>query len=83
MTQIWITCRSLTHAQRAAVILERSGITATVNRIPKGLSPKGCAYAVVVRRRTREALRILESGRIAYGKVFERGESGEFREVQP
>ena len=45
MPQYWISFRSLTHAQRAARFLEKSGITATVTRLPQGVSPKGCGYA--------------------------------------
>ena len=82
MTQIWILFRSLTHAQRAAGLLERRGITATITRAPQGLSPKGCSYAVLFRRRGGEAIRLLEENRIPHGQVFERTESGEFREAR-
>ena len=78
----WILFRSITHAQRAARLLERGGITATATRAPQGLSPKGCAYAVIFRIRLTEALRLLEVNRINHGQVWERLESGEFREVQ-
>lgn len=81
MTQIWILFRSLTHAQRAARLLERRGVTATVTRAPQGLSPKGCGYAVTVRKRYGEVVRLLEEYKIPFGQVFERLESGEFREV--
>ena len=81
MTQIWITFRSLTHAQRAASLLERSGITALVTRAPKGLSAWGCSYAVILRKRAREAEGILQQARLPYGKLFERLTNGEFREV--
>ena len=82
MTQFWILFRSLTHAQRAAGLLERRGITATITRAPQGLSPKGCGYAVLFRKRINEALRLLEENKIPYGQVFERRESGEFREAR-
>ena len=81
MTQYWILFRSLTHAQRAVGLLERRGITATLTRAPKGLSPKGCGYAVIIRIRPSEALRYLDEVRIPYGQVFEKGENGEFREA--
>ena len=81
MTQYWILFRSLTHAQRAAGLLERRGITATLTRAPQGLSPKGCGYAVIIRKRPTEALRFLDEVRIPYGQVFGREENGTFREA--
>ena len=82
MTQIWISFRSLTYAQRAARALERKGITATVARLPQGLSSKGCGYAVILRGRGREARAILDELKIPWGMSFQRLESGEFREVR-
>lgn len=81
MAQIWVTFRSLTHAQRASRILERKGYTSVISRIPQGLSPKGCGYALILRRKSREALRLLEGEGIPIGMIFEKSESGEFREV--
>lgn len=82
MPQYWISFRSLTHAQRAARFLEKSGITATVTRLPQGVSPKGCGYAVIVRRQIRDAVRLLEEAQIPRGMVFEKTERGDFREVK-
>ena len=82
MPQYWISFRSLTQAQRAARTLERTGITATVSRLPQGVSPKGCGYALIVRRRFYDALRLLTEAGIQSGMVFEKTEWGEFREVK-
>lgn len=82
MTQYWILCRSLTHAQRAAALLERRGYTATLTRAPQGLSPRGCSYAVIIRKRLHDALTLLEGSGIPYGQVFEKQSSGEFQEVR-
>ena len=82
MPQYWISFRSLTHAQRAARFLEKSGITATVTRLPQGVSPKGCGYALIVRQRIHEALRLLGEARIPSGMAFEQTERGDFREVK-
>ena len=81
MTQIWISFRSLTYAQRALRYLERKGITASLSRLPQGLSKKGCGYALVLRRSFREALRMLDEEKIPWGQSFEKLESGEFREA--
>lgn len=83
MTQYWISFRSLTYAQRAAALLERKGITATIVRLPQQLSKRGCGYAVIVRGRLRQAVGFLGDGKIPWSKVFQRLESGEFQEVEP
>lgn len=83
MKQYWISFRSLTYAQRASRALERKGLTASVARLPQGVSRQGCGYAVILRGSSREPIRILEELRIPWSKLFERLESGEFREVAP
>lgn len=81
MPQYWISYRSLTHAQRAARILERKGLTAVVSRLPQGVSPKGCGYALIIRHRINDALSFLRQSQLPGGMVFEKTEAGEFREV--
>lgn len=81
MTQVWIMFRSLTHAQAAARLLERRGITATVTRAPQGANPKGCGYAVTIRKRVSEAIGLLNENRLPYGKIMKRLDSGEYEEV--
>lgn len=82
MPQFWISFRSLTHAQRAARIIERKGITSVVTRLPQGVSPKGCGYALIVRHRIDDVLRILREAKIPNGMVFEKNEHGQFLEVK-
>lgn len=76
-----ITFRSLTHAQRAARLLERGGFTATVIKAPQGLSEKGCAYAVTLRGRVGEALTLLRGSSLRMGRVFRREADGTYTEV--
>lgn len=83
MTQYWISFRSLTYAQRAAALLERKGITATVVRLPQHLTKRGCGYAVIIRGRLRQAASFLGEAKIPWSQLFQRLESGEFQEVEP
>ena len=76
-----ITFRSLTHAQRAARLLERGGMTATVIKAPQGLSSSGCAYAVTLRGRPGEALTRLRGTGLRIGKVFRREADESYTEV--
>ena len=81
MESYWITFRSLTHAQRAARLLERSGLTVTLVKAPQSLSENGCAYALTLRR-PEEALSLLQRGKLRYGRVFRRSASESFEEVR-
>jgi hypothetical protein len=82
MPQYWISFRSLTHAQRASRILERKGMTAAVTRLPQGVSPKGCGYALILRRQPEAALRLIREAQIPVGLVFEKTQQGDFREMR-
>ena len=82
MPQYWISFRSLTHAQSASRILERKGLTATVTRLPQGVSPKGCGYALILRRQPETALQLIREAHIPIGMVFEKSRQGDFRELR-
>lgn len=77
-----IMCRSLTNAQRAAQVLERAGITATVRRAPQSVSREGCAYCVKISAgHLTRALELLDRAAIPIGKVYELAADGALREV--
>ena len=79
-----ILFRSLTFAQRAAHILERNGITATVRKAPQGLTDRGCSYCVRLRAgRLSGALTLLAQRGLEHGKVFLLREDGNYQEVKP
>ena len=82
MDSYWITFRSLTHAQRAARLLERSGLTVTLVKAPQALSDSGCAYALTLRRRPEEALALLRKNNMRLGRAFRRDAEGSFEEVR-
>ncbi len=79
--QYLIMCRSLTQAQRAAKLLERNGITASVVKAPQGLSSRGCAYALSLYWKFDEAVRLLDRNGLINGKMFKRTADGEYQEV--
>lgn len=83
MYRYLILCRSLTYAQRAARLLERAGMTVTLMKTPQQLTTGGCGYAVGLRKAPDAAVRVLADGSIPFGRVYEREESGEYREVSP
>ena len=78
-----ILFRSLTFAQRAAHMLERGGMTATVRKAPQGLTDRGCTYCVRLRAgRLDDALRLLEQRGAEHGKVILAREDGSWQEVR-
>ena len=79
--KILIMCKSLTHAQRAARLLERSGISAGVVKAPQQLSAGGCSYAVSLYRHTDEAVGILRRYGLIEGKIFARRDDGSYEEL--
>lgn len=83
MEEYLITARSVTHAQRMAQLLERTGVRAALARTPVGLTGKGCGYVLRLRGRTRveAALRLLRQAGFAPVQVFVRQDDG-YKEVE-
>ena len=79
-----ILFRSLTYAQRAAHLLERGGVTATVRKAPLNLTDRGWTYGVRLReKRLERALALLKQRGVDHGKVFLMRADGDYHEVQP
>lgn len=79
--QILIMCRSLTRAQRAALLLERKGIGAEVVKAPQALRENGCGYAVSLYRRPAEAVALLRSNGLLSGRIYRREADGSYTEA--
>ena len=78
---VLIMCKSLTTAQRGALLLERRGISASVVKAPQHLRGSGCGYALSLYRNLEEAVTTLQNGRLLTGKIYRRLENGEYLEV--
>ena len=76
-----IMCKSLTNAQRGALLLERRGVSAAVVKAPQKLRGNGCGYALSLYRRLGEAVEILKNNHLLTGKIYRRLENGEYLEV--
>ena len=76
-----ILCKSLTNAQRAALLLERRGIGATVVKAPQHLRSNGCGYAVSLYRRLGEAASLMKNADLLTGKIYIRQDDGSYREA--
>ena len=65
------TARSITHAQRMAQVLERSGIYAKIRRVGRELTKSGCGYTLQVpERRYAQALEALRAADVRPVSIF-------------
>ena len=78
---VLIMCKSLTTAQRGALLLERRGISASVVKAPQHLRGSGCGYALSLYRNLEEAVMTLLNARLLTGKIYCRLDNGEYQEV--
>ncbi len=70
-----LLCRSLTTAQKAAHVLQRKGIFASVIKAPQQANPGGCTYGVKIAERNLEpALKVLKADSIPTEKILEEPE---------
>lgn len=77
-----ILCKSLTNAQRASLLLERRGLSASVVKAPQHLRENGCGYALSLYRRLDEAVSLLQNDSLLTGKIYRRLEDGSYQEVE-
>jgi len=77
-----IICRSLTYAQRTAFVLERVGITASIQRAPKSIAEEGCSHAVrVAQRHLARALTALARADMTPMRIYLSQQDGGYQEV--
>lgn len=82
MVSYLILCRSLTHAQRTAHILERSGISSYVMRTPQNISGEGCGYCVRISEKwLTKALVLLKREGLSPKQVYVQREDSTVQEV--
>ncbi len=67
-----LLCRSLTSAQKASRVLQRSGLFAAVTKAPQSENPGGCTYGVKIAARDLEkATLFLENAEVRIERVVE------------
>lgn len=75
------SAHSVTQAQRMAHMLGQAGIYGSVQRLPAGLSPQGCAYGVRIGSKDYErSLALTQSVGLGPIKVFHY-DKGDYTEV--
>ena len=78
-----IMCRSLTYAQRAVRVLERSGLFAVLVKAPQEVTTEGCNYGAKIRTIDLErAMRIISKAEISHGRIIGIDEDGRASEVE-
>lgn len=81
MYDCMIAFRTITRAQRAAELLEYSGIPCRLQRLPAALADRGCGYVLTLRQEAlTAAVAVLRQNRVDFGKLYT-VENGVRREV--
>ena len=82
MEMCYITFRSITFAQRGETVLKRRGYKCSLQRAPKWMGQRSCAYALQVGRRDlSDCVRALREGAVDFSKVFCRYGDGQGEEL--
>ncbi len=78
MYDCYLTFRSITAAQRGAMVLERSGIRHQLARTPKKIAALGCGYSLLVRKAdSAQAAAALRQASAPYSAVYRLSGDGE------
>ena len=82
MDSYLILCRSLTHAQRTAGVLEQNGIKGHISRLPRTIAGEGCGYCVKIADRNLDVtVNVLRREGLGPKRVFAENGNGSFVEV--
>ena len=82
MFNYYLTCRSLTFAQRSFKVLSMAGIKNILIRIPQEISGGGCGYALKIKGDLYlRAIGELKKYSLLPKRVFILENNGEFKEV--
>lgn len=77
MANALIACRSVTYAQRAVRLLEKSGLRASMRKLPADLPETGCGHAVrVERERLTQAMQLMNEAGFPTRVYFCEGDDG-------
>ena len=83
MEYYYFRCRSVTYAQRASKMLERSGVHCGIAKLPQKLSEEGCGYSLkVIKRNGEKAYRLLLGAGFEIAKIYLSDSNFGFEEVQ-
>ena len=82
MDILYLTCRSLTYAQRVSRALTAARIQNIIIRTPQSMSREGCGYAVrIAGRYLAGAMSTLAAAQLPPRKVYRPGIGGGYEEV--
>ena len=72
MKTCYITFRSVTFGQRGQRLLERAGISCTLQRTPRWMEQQGCGYYLKLREEDcRRGTELLRSNGVSFRKVYQ------------
>lgn len=82
MDILYLTCRSLTYAQRVSRVLTTARIQNIIIRTPQNMSREGCGYAVrIAGRSLTGAMSALAAAQLPPRRVYRPASAGGYEEV--
>lgn len=83
MSIFYLRCRSVTYAQRAVKLLEKSGIPGTVVKLPQRLSDEGCGYSIRISGQWLDrAKQALADAGFEIKSIYVTDKNGDYKEVR-
>ena len=84
MNLCMITFRSVTPAQRAEMLLRRTGVYCKLGRTPRHMEEQGCGYSLKIKcLDLPEALQLFSQGSIQFRKIYRLDRDGKMEEWTP
>ncbi len=78
-----ITFRSVTPAQRGELLLQRSGLSCSLQRTPKWMAQRGCGYCLRVRYTDApRCVQLFRENDVAFQKVYLQLNAGAAEELE-
>lgn len=78
-----ITFRSVTPAQRGESVLQRAGISCSLQRTPRWMEAQGCGYSLHISSKDiTEAVNLLRNKKVPFRKVYRKKEDGATEEIR-
>ncbi|MBQ2928559.1 MAG: DUF3343 domain-containing protein [Oscillospiraceae bacterium] len=79
----YISFRSVTYAQRAEAVLNKSNIRTTLLRTPRWMEEQGCGYALRLwSREVEPAVHLLRENQVPHKRVYIQKGDGQLEELK-
>lgn len=83
MDNYMITFRSVTPAQRGESLLQRIGVSCSLQRTPRWMETQGCGYSLNIKNKEiSDIVNFLRNKKVQFRKVYRKLEDGSVEEIR-